>query len=137
MGDVTNRHDRVLVVEDDADLACLLCNVFETLGAQSCQAVRSLTELQNASDRALEADLVVLDINLGAGCPSGVDAWRWLREGRYRGRVAFLTAHAASNPLVKSVAEQAEAPVLSKPVSMQTLAGLLHDEAHPNRDGHQ
>ena len=102
-----------------------MCEVFTQLGAGECRALTSVAKLQADPARTMGADLIVLDIHLGEGKPTGLDAWTWLRSKGYRGRVAFLTGHASNNPLVRSAAELSAAPVLNKPVSMQSLAALL------------
>lgn len=135
MGEALRHNGRtVVVLEDDAELANIVCDVYRTLGAK-CIPVTSFEALRQAAERVLDADLVLLDINLGSG-ESGVDAWRWLRHGRYAGRVVFLTGHAVTNPQVKSAAALSAAPILSKPVSFKTLEGLLQvpDEPVANPD---
>src|SRR5579862_5380074 len=52
-------------------------------------------------EEALGSRLAILDVNLGPGCPSGLDAHSWLAAEHFSGRIVFLTGHAQSYPLVE------------------------------------
>jgi ActR/RegA family two-component response regulator len=83
-------------------------------------------ELTAHGDAALSCSLAILDINLGAGQPSGLDALNWLNERRFSGRTVFLTGHARTFPLVEEARRQhGDIEVLSKPVSSAELLALL------------
>jgi DNA-binding response OmpR family regulator len=114
----------VLVVDDDGDLRMILCELFDSYGAR-CVGVGSLDAMRELllSDGVL-FDLAILDVNLGAGQPSGVDAWRWLQEHSFSGRIAFLTGHARSFPGVAE-AYALGVKVLQKPGSIDDLISLL------------
>jgi DNA-binding response OmpR family regulator len=117
----------VLVVDDDADLRTVLCDLFDSYGAR-CTGVGSLNELKNlVADGRLPFDLAILDVNLGAGQPSGVDAYRWLRERSFSGQILFLTGHGRSFPGVAE-ARALGVKVLEKPVAIDDLVKLLGDE---------
>lgn len=114
----------VLVLDDDTDLRIVLCDLFVYYGAR-CTGVGSLDEMKNlVADGRLSFDLVILDINLGAGQPSGVDAFRWLRERSFSGRILFLTGHGRSLPAVAE-AHALGVKVLEKPVDIDDLVNLL------------
>ncbi len=71
-----DRTRRVLVVEDDPDLAALLCAMFQRLGVEAvpAQTGRAAIEL---SER-LAPDLLLLDLVLPDG--DGFEVVTWLRE---------------------------------------------------------
>jgi DNA-binding response OmpR family regulator len=77
-------------------------------------------------DRRLSFDLVILDVNLGAGQPSGVDACRWLQERSFSGQIVFLTGH-ASLPGVAE-AHSLGLKVLQKPLAIDELVKLLGEQ---------
>jgi len=114
---------RIVLLDDDADLRDALCDMFVLLGAD-CLALASLAEMTSAADRVLACDLAILDVNLGEGQPSGVDAHDWLRRGRFGGRVVFLTGHAPSNPAVARAATLG-VRVLTKPIGTDELRALV------------
>jgi DNA-binding response OmpR family regulator len=116
----------VLLLDDDSDLRLMIRELFDSSGAQ-CIGVGSLDEMKNlgASGR-LSFDLVILDVNLGAGQPSGVDAYRWLRQQSFSGRILFMTGHGRSFPGVAD-AYAAGVKVLEKPVSVDELLNLLSE----------
>ena len=79
---------------------------------------------------ALGCGLALLDINLGAGVPSGLDAYRWLKDNGFPGRTVFLTGHARSHPLVREARELTHVQVLSKPIESAVLLALVRDACH-------
>jgi DNA-binding response OmpR family regulator len=90
----------VLLLDDDDDLRAMLCQLFDCYGAR-CTGVGSLDEMKNLlSDGRLPFDLIILDVNLGGGQPSGVEAYRWLRERSFSGQILFMTGHGRSVPRV-------------------------------------
>jgi PAS domain S-box-containing protein len=68
--------ERVLVVEDDHDLASVLLTVFERHGVQAVQATSGMEAVELCRD--LQPDLLVLDV----GLPEGDGFWvvDWLRQ---------------------------------------------------------
>lgn len=121
---------RVLVLEDDADLRAILCELLLLSGAETCVSAGSVAELQRQRVEALGCGLALLDINLGAGVPSGLDAYRWLKENGFSGRTVFLTGHARSHPLVREAMELTHVQVLSKPIESKVLLALVRDASH-------
>jgi FixJ family two-component response regulator len=117
--------ERVLVLEDDDDLRTLLCDLLVASGARACVGARSLEELVRQKEQVLGCGLAVLDVNLGAKAPSGLDAYHWLREHGFGGRIVFLTGHARSHPLVRQAHELTQVQVLSKPIDAKALMALV------------
>lgn len=122
---------RVLVLEDDNDLRSLLCDLLVASGATGCVSAESLEELVRQKEQVLGCGLALLDVNLGAGVPSGLDAYHWLKEHGFTGRIVFLTGHARSHPLVRQARELAGAQVLSKPVDAKVLMTLVREPHGP------
>lgn len=118
---------RVLVLDDDADFRELLEEVLIELGVRSCVTSGSLAELQRRDADALACGLAILDINLGRGQPSGIDALRWLVSRGFHGKTVFLTGHAASHPLVVEAAANARVPILTKPMEAKQIAELVQE----------
>lgn len=128
MGDVVQR---VLVLEDDDDLRYLLCDLLVGSGAKACVSARSFEEMVHHQAQVLECGLALLDVNLGGGVASGLDAYHWLKEHGFTGRIVFLTGHARSHPLVRQARELTGAQVLSKPVDAKALMALVRDPHGP------
>lgn len=116
---------KTLVLDDDDDLRLLLHEVITSMCGKECLALRSFDELVAREAEALQCDLALLDVNLGANVPSGLDALEWLRAHHFDGRIAFLTGHARTHPLVERARCTAGVPVLEKPVPLDTLLSLL------------
>lgn len=100
----------------------MLSELIARLCTKPCVGVTSYAELLAHASGALACDVALLDINLGAGEPSGVDAYLWLMENGFRGRIYFFTGYTSTRPLPKAVAN---VEVLNKPVSRKTLARIL------------
>lgn len=81
----------------------------------------SLAELKALGPEVLAADVAVLDINLGTGQPSGIEAYDWLLGQNFAGRLLFLTGHAHAHPLVARAERLNRAIVLDKPLDGQVL----------------
>jgi FixJ family two-component response regulator len=117
----------VVVLDDDEDLRQTVAEVAEMLSGEPSLGVASFADLVRASEFVLGSRLVILDINLGAGVPSGLDAFRWLRSQSYRGRVVFLTGHARSHPATEEARRLSDARVLEKPVAISVLDALIKE----------
>lgn len=115
----------VLFLDDDGDLRDVVVELTRAMDVD-CEAVSSVAELQAAVTRSREAfDLAILDINLGPGQPSGVDAYRWLLQQGFAGRIAFLTGHAKSHPLVAEALRVGDAAVHEKPMTVASFRAML------------
>jgi FixJ family two-component response regulator len=119
----------IIFLDDDADLRDTMREIFDLGVGEHCHSFASLSELKSRPDTVLNSKLAILDINLGANQPNGLDAYNWLQENRFRGRVVFLTGHAHSNPLVNLIIKLNKAVVLEKPVALEKLIELVE----PNR----
>jgi FixJ family two-component response regulator len=115
--------DTIVFLDDDADLREAFVELFATLG-ERCIAVESVAELIRRGADVLAAKLVILDVNLGPGQPSGVDALEWLRSQGFAGRVVFLTGHADTHPLVREARDRG-CTLLRKPVRFEELEELV------------
>lgn len=111
----------VFLLDDDDDLRTALS---ESIG-RSCDcdvlALRSFKEMTLYSGLVLQTKIAFLDVNLGNGEKSGIDAYEWLRNEGYRGQIYFLTGHAGSHPLVAKAIQCGHAMVLHKPVPTELL----------------
>lgn len=119
--------ERVLVLEDDEDLRPLLCELLEASGAKTCVSAGSVEAMVQQKEQVLGCELALLDVNLGSGAPSGLDAYHWLRENGFGGRIVFLTGHARSHPLVRKAYDLSHARILSKPVDARVLMALVRN----------
>ncbi|HEY2743992.1 MAG TPA: response regulator, partial [Polyangia bacterium] len=111
----------VLLLDDDEDLLATLGDLVTLLTRRKCVAARSFDELVARRDDALACRDAILDINLGGGKASGLDAYAWLKEQRYAGRIFFLTGHARSHPLVARACALEGVTVLQKPIETDEL----------------
>ena len=113
-----------LLLDDDNDLLEVIADL---LAARDCRSLlaKSVAELKALGSRALEADVAVLDINLGPLQPSGLDAYDWLVSEKFKGRILFLTGHAHTHPLVARAQTLRRATVLDKPMGAKPLLDAI------------
>jgi ActR/RegA family two-component response regulator len=116
---------RVVFLDDDDDLRGVFATLVGDLPGRSCVACRSYGELVARRTEVLTAERAILDVNLGPGEPSGVDAYRWLREQGFTGPILFLTGYASSHPLVHEAQRLGDARVLAKPAALGALQTML------------
>jgi DNA-binding NtrC family response regulator len=114
----------IVFLDDNEDLRQLMPIILKATLGLECLSLGSLMELQRDAEDVLRARLAILDINLGPGAPSGIDACNWLRDRGFRGKILFLTGHARSNPQV-ALAEQYGAEVLEKPLHPDQLTSFV------------
>jgi DNA-binding NarL/FixJ family response regulator len=112
---------RVVLLDDDEDLRASLEEVVALRYEAECQAHATYEQLVASGMEALHCDLAILDINLGAGVPSGIDAYQWLRQRGFRGRILFLTGHAQSHPEVAKAHQLKDVQVAQKPIGLAAL----------------
>lgn len=112
------------LLDDDADLLEILAELLRERNCR-CLLARSLQELKALGPAVLAADVAVLDINLGAGQPSGIDAYDWLVSQSFAGRLLFLTGHAHAHPLVARAERLNRATVLDKPLDGDVLLDCI------------
>ncbi len=97
----------------------------QLLSGRACLGFASFAELVESREAVLACELAVLDVNLGAGQPSGLDAYEWLKREGFAGRVVFLTGHAPSHPLVQRAHRLGDARVFAKPITSEELRSLI------------
>jgi DNA-binding NtrC family response regulator len=119
----------VLILDDDDDLRDILGTTAEEVFGWAWIGVSCVQALIDLGPCALASNLAILDINLGPDQPSGLDAFAWLGERQFGGRIIFLTGHAASHPLVDKAMRQHLASIYQKPLSIEELGHVLSPEA--------
>jgi FixJ family two-component response regulator len=120
----------VLFLDDDEDLRETLAEFVSSAFNRELLAVGSVAAMVELGERALECDCAILDINLGPDRPSGIEAFAWLARQGFRGRIAFLTGHGRSHPLVDRALRLGEACVLQKPITVAELEKLIERDVH-------
>jgi ActR/RegA family two-component response regulator len=115
----------VLVLDDDADLRSVFSLFVEMRCGRPCLAVGSFAEMVAAAEAVLRCSVALLDVNLGPGKPTGIDAYRWLVSHRYGGRLYFFTGHARVHPLVAEIEKLGGVQVLAKPIDADKLVEVL------------
>jgi len=118
-------NDVVLFVEDSDDLREMFVDLVNLVLGRRCIGVASYDELMAHADEALNCRVAIIDINLGANRPSGIDVYTWLRNNGFNGRIAFLTGHASHHPLVVEAKRMGGAAILSKPIDADRLRALV------------
>lgn len=125
---------KIVFLEDNLDLLFL----FKTLARRHFGAevfcYKNVTDFMSNPKVVLSADLMFLDVNLGPCELNGIDAYKWLQDEGYLGKIYFLTGHAKSHPLVQQ-ATQFGSVVLQKPLEINTLTLILADSQSAKGSG--
>jgi len=114
----------IAVLEDCGDLRDMMRLLVETRFGLTCHAFSTMSEFLSDQKKILSCDVIFLDVNLGAGQPSGIDAYEWLKDSSYKGRIFFFTGHGLAHPVVLKSKKEGVG-VLSKPVDISVLDGIL------------
>lgn len=114
----------VVFLEDNKDLQILLTRLLKVKLNLDCLCFSHFHDLKIHAKDVLLRKVTILDINLGPNEPSGLDAYQWLKENAYQGRILFLSGHASSNPLVLA-ARTNGVEVLEKPLRSNHLLALV------------
>jgi two-component system, cell cycle sensor histidine kinase and response regulator CckA len=122
-------HEKILVVEDDADVRKVTREVLESSGYQIWEAADGLEALNLWRINALKIDLLVTDIVL----PGKLNGWELaarLRKERPGLKVIFISSYAVD----QAERNQSHDPVLPKPFSLEYLTETVRkclDTARP------
>jgi len=122
---MTGPHTDLLIVDDDDDLRQALSDLVAVSSGRRVLGVGSLEELEAIGPRALECGLVIVDVNLGAGKPGGLEVLAWLREHGYGGQIVFLTGHGRTAPELEQAHRVGGIPILSKPLAVDALMAIV------------
>jgi CheY-like chemotaxis protein len=117
---------RLLIVEDDADLAENLAEIIEGLGCEPLVALSAEQALELLAEQPVDG--VITDFRL-----PGLDGVELITELRQRGLpVPVVMISALIGPADSEHAEQAGAlDVLAKPIDLDRLAGLVETFSRP------
>ena len=127
---------KVLIVEDDPDIASLLQRNFKAEGVTTIHAASGETALDNV--RHNHFDVIVLDVML-PGC-SGLDVCRNLRNQDHAATIIMLSARDAVNDRVDGLSAGADDYVV-KPFAFEELLARItaqqrrRSEDAPDNDG--
>lgn len=121
---MTKKPATIIFLDDSEDLRDLMSLLFASELGEECTCFNSLMEFENHRNDVLRAKVVILDINLGPNVPDGVDAFHWLVQQGFKGKVFFFTGHARTNPQV-ALAERSGATILEKPIQPEALVALV------------
>lgn len=116
----------ILVMDDDIDLLEVLQETLVTLcKVEQVVTATSMDSVQQQKEKILDCKLAILDVNLGAERPSGVNVAQWLRDNGFTGQIVFLTGHAASDPEVLAATRMPNTKVVAKPIGLPQLLGFV------------
>ena len=111
---------RIIFLDDSEDLRELMPVLLSAKLGEECRCFGALMEFENHTEEVLHARVAILDINLGPNAPDGVDAFHWLLDHGFQGKILFFTGHARTNPQV-ALAEKNGVAILEKPLDPDQL----------------
>lgn len=119
MAEIKNKAS-IVFLDDNKDLCELIQSVIESQLPVDCVCFANVAQFKNEEENVLGSQVAILDIELGFKQPSGIDAYKWLKENCYEGHVFFLTGHGQSNPLVQA-AVGLGADIWEKPIGSSKI----------------
>src|SRR5215510_4709883 len=121
---MTREPARIVFLDDSEDLRALMPVLLASELSEDCRYFASVMEFENHAEEVLRARVAILDINLGANVPDGVEAFHWLMDHGFQGTVLFFTGHARTNPQV-ALAEKHGVAILEKPAHPDKLISVV------------
>jgi FixJ family two-component response regulator len=120
--------NQIILIDDDENLLNSLGDLLEIAADVRSLRFKGLSELIAKKSEVCrpESILAIVDINLEAGEPNGLDVYRWLRGSEFKGEIIFLTGHAKDHPAVQQASMVGDAQVFEKPMNVDEL--LAHVE---------
>ena len=115
---------RIVFLDDSEDLRELMPVLLELALGVECLCFGSLMEFEEHSEEVLRSRVAILDINLGPNVPDGVDAFNWLMDRGFQGKILFFTGHARTNPLVAQAIRNG-VEILEKPVHPDEIVSFV------------
>jgi len=115
---------KIVFLDDSEDLRELMPVLLSLALGEKCRCFASLMEFEDHTQEVLRARVAILDINLGPNAPDGIDAFHWLMNHGFQGKVLFFTGHARNNPQV-GLAERNGVAILEKPIHPDKLISLV------------
>lgn len=113
---------RVLVVEDEPLIQMSIAMALEDAGFRV--STTETAEGAEQIDVLDQPDFILLDVNLGTGRRTGIDAAQTIRSRRNNVPIAFLTAHADDHTKkLMSVVKPVE--IMSKPFNDTVVVGVI------------
>lgn len=122
---------KVAFLDDNNELRNLLVNLIETAIHVKCLGLGNFEEFIQHQNEVLKTQVAILDIELGANQPSGVDAYNTLTANGYKGKVFFLTGHGKAHPLVQKAALSG-AVIWEKPMRASSIISTLKQTLAPS-----
>lgn len=116
---------RVLLLDDDTDLCEVLTEMILEMGASVCESVNTIEQLKAIEGINEKFDLIFIDMNLGPSSPPGIEAYKWLLQNGFGGKVAFFSGHGPSHPLIQKALEYPQVTVLEKPAKFSQIENLI------------
>lgn len=107
--------------------------LLKTLLGVDCLSFSSVAQMIERPDLTLAAKIVFLDVNLGEGSPTGFDAYCWLSDKKFSGKIYFLTGHARHHPQMAAI-NSTGVTVLEKPLPSAELVRIVR-QAVPDIGG--
>jgi FixJ family two-component response regulator len=115
---------RIFVLDDDLDVCQSVGDIVGAWGFDPCLS-QSYADMVSRGAEVLACEHALLDINLGPGQPSGIEACRWLRDNGFARPIVLMTGHAADHPLVKQALTAGPGQLLRKPFGLGELRRIL------------
>lgn len=115
------------MLEDNLAMCKLMEKMISNMGVTKISIFNSYSDLTKLSKDQLNFDIAFLDVNLGIGQKSGIDAFDWLIANDFKGTIIFLTGHAGSYEILKKISCHPNVHLLDKPAEITKIQSYICD----------
>lgn len=119
----------ITFLDDDDGLRELLVEVTKTVLGEDALGLSQFEDLVVHREEVLQTKMTILDINLGLNKKSGVDAFHWLKNQGYKGKICFLTGHGKAHPMVQA-AQDSGVEIWTKPMDPVAFCEAIGEVLH-------
>lgn len=118
---------KVLFLDDDKSLCYLMLELYEDDKNIEVTTVNSFEQFVENEPRIHDFDVIFLDVNLGPGNHTGLDAFEWLQQRKFKKKIVFFTGHAQAYPEVKEAVKNPQVFVLEKPATLLQIETMINN----------
>ncbi|MEZ0391998.1 MAG: response regulator [Pseudobdellovibrionaceae bacterium] len=110
----------VLYIDDCQELREIIPELIRYNLNRTCLSLSGLSQIKEKFSSGHSCKVVILDIDLGPGQPSGIDIFQWLQSQGFKGKMFFLTGHGMSHPFSQE-AKKLGIQIFEKPLHSKIL----------------
>ncbi len=114
-----------VILEDDDNLREVFEEWLSLIYSIRVTSFNSFHSMIEREADVIGCDVAFLDIYLGPRNPTGIEAYHWLKEKGFNGKIVFFTGHGRFDPLVQRAMKLYGVEILTKPARFEDLEKIV------------